>query len=107
MHAINNQIEAACRFWISNIVVFRPREIPLSLQYKPVYLSYSDGEGEGAGMGIALWCPDGRVLGGYLKLPEEVRSTWTRASTAGDHYDIFEIEAVGPALILHNWSHPF
>ena len=25
--------------------------------------------------------------------------------SAGDHYDIFEIEAVGPALILHNWLH--
>ena len=31
--------------------------------------------------------------------------TWSRAATAGDHYDIFEIEAVGPALILHNFGH--
>ena len=27
----------------------------------------------------------------------------SRAATAGEHFDIFEIEAVGPALILHNW----
>ena len=39
-----------------------------------------------------------------LKLPAEVRSTWTRFATAGDHYDIFEVEAVGPALVLHNWK---
>ena len=23
----------------------------------------------------------------------------------GDHFDIFEIEAIGPALVLHNWGH--
>ena len=42
---------------------------------------------------------------GYLRLPDEVRQVWSRASTAGDHYDIFEIEALGPALVLANWSH--
>lgn len=73
----------------------------------PVYLSYSDGEGEGAGVGIALWCPCGRIVGGYMQLPLEVRQTWSHAATAGDHYDIFEIEAGGPALILHNWCHLF
>ena len=61
----------------------------------------------GAGVGIGMWCPCGRVVGGYLQLPAEVRQTWTRINTAGDHYDIFEIEAVGPALILHNWMHLF
>ena len=72
-----------------------------------MFVSYSDGEEEGAGVGIGMWCPCGRVVGGYLKLPDEVRQTWTRINTAGDHYDIFEIEAVGPALILHNWMHLF
>ena len=27
---------------------------------------------------------------------------WSTESTCGEHYDIFEIEAVGPALILNN-----
>ena len=36
-------------------------------------------------------------------LPEDVRQVWSRAATAGEHFDIFEIEAVGPVLILHNW----
>ena len=40
-------------------------------------------------------------------LPEEVRQVWSRAATAGDHYDIFEIEAVGPALVLYNFAHVF
>ena len=58
-------------------------------------------------MGVALWCPDGTIVGGYIAVPSEVRETWSRAATAGDHYDIFEIEAVGPALILHNFEHLF
>ena len=29
---------------------------------------------------------------------------WSRSSVCGDHYDIFEIEAVGPALVLHNFA---
>ena len=85
----------------------RPREIPASLAEAPVFLSYSDGEGEGAGVGVAVWCPNGTVLGGYLKLHEEVRSVWSRSASASDHYDIFEIEAVGPALIPYNFGHAF
>lgn len=107
IHVLNNQIEAACNFWISSMESLRPREIPVSLSSMPVYLSYSDGEGEGAGVGIALWCPCGKIVGGYIALPLDVRQTWSRAATAGDHFDIFEIEAVGPALILHNWGHLF
>ena len=30
---------------------------------------------------------------------------WSWQATAGDQYDIFEIEAVGLALILRNWLH--
>ena len=107
IQVINNQIQAACKFWLAHMYTLRPREIPVSLAKMPMFVSYSDGEGEGAGVGIGMWCPCGRVVGGYLKLPDEVRQTWTRINTAGDHYDIFEIEAVGPALILHNWMHLF
>ena len=89
------------------MAVLRPREIPVSLSSLPMFLSYSDGEGEGAGVGVALWCPGGRIVGGDMKFPMEVRQTWSRMTSAGDHYDIFEIEAVGPALILHNWIHLF
>ena len=42
-----------------------------------------------------------------MVVPPEVRETWSRAATAGDFYDIFEIEAIGPALILHNFEHLF
>ena len=51
--------------------------------------------------------PNGKLIGGYMKLPEEVRTVWSRQATAGDPYDIFEIEAVGLPLILHNWLRQF
>ena len=58
-------------------------------------------------MGVAIWCPCGTIVGGYLVVPDEVRQTWSRAATAGDHYDIYEIEAIGPALILYNFAQYF
>ena len=43
-------------------------------------------------------------MGGYIVVPPEVRETWSRAATCGEAYDIFEIEAIGPALILYNFE---
>ena len=84
----------------------RPRGIPTVFSSMPYYVSYSDGEGETAGIGIALWFPDGSSIAGYIQLPEEVRNLWSRRKTGStDHFDIFEIEALGPALILANWGH--
>ena len=72
--ALNPQIIAATRFWLENIHTLKPREVPVSLADQPVFVSYSESEGEGAGLGIALWCPCGQVVGGYMQLPDEVRS---------------------------------
>ena len=102
---LNPQLLAAIAFWIANIRDLRPREVPVNLADAPLFLSYSDGEGETAGVGIALWFPDGSSIGGFIKLPEQVREVWSRAAMCGDHFDIFEIEAIGPALVLHNWGH--
>lgn len=66
IQVLNNQVEAACKCWLANMAVLRPREIPASLSSMPMFLSYSDGEGEGAGVGVALWCPGGKVVGGYM-----------------------------------------
>ena len=104
-YALNPQLLAAVAFWRRNMACLRPREIPTSLQNAPLFISYSDGEGEGAGVGVALWCPDGQVVGGYLKIPEVIREVWSRSAACGEHYDIFEIEAVGPCLILHNFGY--
>ena len=85
----------------------RPREIPVLPSDAPVFLSYSDREVEGACVGLAFFLSNGKSIVGYMKLREEVRSVWSREASAGDYYDIFEIEAVAPALIFHSWRRLF
>ena len=70
----------------------------------PVAVSYSDGEGTG-GVGIALWAPCGTIVGGRMVVPDEIRDIWSRAEATGDTYDIYELEAIGPALVLSNFGH--
>ena len=48
-----------------------------------------------------------KAIAGYIQLPMEVRSVWSRTAVSGNHYDSYEIEAVGPALILHNFGSLF
>ena len=98
----NPQLNAACMFWIRNVQSGKPREIPVNLGRLPVAVSYSDGEGSG-GVGIALWAPCGRVVAGKMIVPDAVRALWSRTESAGDVYDIYELEAIGPALVLHNF----
>ena len=71
----------------------------------PLAISYSDGEGETAGVGCALWLPNGTILGGYLKVPSIIRKMWARRASLDGVRDIYQIEAVGPLLVLHNWGH--
>ena len=100
----NPQLDFAVRFWNPNVESARPREIPMNLDQIPTVVSYSDGEGSG-GVGAAVWLPDGRCLGGCIMVPEVIRALWSRQREAGgDHYDIYELEALGPALILHNFG---
>ena len=101
----NPQLDFAVKFWMENVKTGRPREIPLDLNTVPVAVSYSDGEGSG-GVGAAVWLPDGRCLGGYIMVPECIRELWSRQREAGgDMYDIYELEALGPAIVMHNWGH--
>ena len=65
-------------------------------------VSYSDGEGEAAGVGVALSLPSGHSRAGYLRVPDALRRTWTEQRNLVDARDIFQIEAVGPLLVLSN-----
>ena len=96
---------AACKYWLKNLPTVRPREVPVNPHLLPLAVSYSDGEGECAGVGIALWLPDGRCLGGYIRVPDVLRRYWVHASEMSDARDIFEIEAVGPLLVLYNFGY--
>ena len=99
------QLIAAINFWVWNMRDLRPREVSVHLNNAPVFLSYSDGEGETVGVSVVLWFPNGSAIAGFMHLPQQVRQVWSRAASCGERYDIFEIEAVGPALVLHNWGH--
>ena len=82
----------------------KPRAVPVHLCQLPIAVSYSDGEGTG-GVGVALWAPCGRVLAGRMVVPDTIRELWSRAMVAGEAYDIYELEAIGPALVLSNFGH--
>ena len=93
---INPQIQAACEFWLRSLANVCPREVPVSPHLLPLAVSYSGGEGESAGVGVALWLPDGNILGGYTRVPSVLRRLWSLRQSLTDVKDIFQIEAVGP-----------
>ena len=102
---LNPQIEAACRFWIENLPTVRPREVPVNPERLPLAISYSDGEGGMAGVGVALWRPASETLAGYIRVPSDLREMWLTRVSLAEAKDIFQVEAVGPLLVLWNWGH--
>ena len=104
---LNPQIVAACEFWLRNLPNVRPREVPVNPELLPLAVSYSDGEGDKAGVGIALWLPSGEALAGYTRVPSALRRMWSERESMADIRDIFQVEAVGPLLVLYNWGHMF
>ena len=90
---LNPQIQAACEFWLRSLATARPREVPVNPHFLPSAISYSDGERESAGVGVALWLPDGEVLGGYTGVPAVMRRMWSQRVPLADVRDIFQIEA--------------
>ena len=72
----------------------------------PLVVSYSDGEGTDAGVGIAIWKEGEPTEAGYMRTPAAVRKLWSRQKDLNsEHYDILEIEAIGPAMVLATWPH--
>jgi len=107
---LNPQLWASISWWLVNLKLAPPRPVFASCFPKHMVLSYSDGEGSDAGVGIAAWCPEriGDVpLAGFIEIPDEIRHLWSsqkaKYAETGEMYDIAEIEAVGPLLILHTW----
>ena len=53
---------------------------------------------------MALWVQGhSEPLAGVLEVPVEVRQLWDTQMSRGRHNDIFEIEGVGPLVILENY----
>ena len=100
----NRQLESACRFWLHNLPNGRAREVPVDFQSKPLVISYPDGEGSTAAVGVAIWSKDHDTEAGYIKTPLSIRRLWSRQrEIGGEHCDILEIEAIGPALVIATW----
>ena len=99
---LNPQIRAAIDWWTDTLLSPPPRPVNVDVLSRPMVVSYSDGEGADAGVGVAVWSPMlDRAVGGYIRVPHELRELWAKEREMCR--DIYEIEAVGPLLILHNW----
>ena len=84
--------------------------VPTDLSARRRIVSYSDGEGSEARIGVALGENETQVVrAGVLRVPEEVRILWDHQKNLGRFSDIFEIEAIGPLILLVNfpdlWLH--
>jgi len=107
--ALNPQLKEAIAWWRFHLFEAPPRTVPVNPENRPYFVSYSDGEGDLAGVGIALFAPkiqNFTPLAGYIAVPKRIRELWARQRqrTLG-YFDIQEIEAIGPLLILHNWGY--
>ena len=98
---LNNQLLHAIAWWKEFLRTYTPRNIPIALSSIDICISYSDGEGELAGVGIAVWSPRNRYVpvAAYMQIPSEVRELWSMGNGT-NRSDIFQIEAVGPLLVL-------
>ena len=82
--------------------------VPTNLSERRRIVSCSDGEGSEAGVGVALWESGTQVVRAeILRVPEEVRILLDRQKNLGRFNDIFEIEAVGPLVLLENFPDLF
>ena len=102
---LNTQLKASIEWWMSNLPRLPDRPVPTDFRDRPVVVSYSDGEGAQGQVGIALWkqgCPIGRA--GVIRIPPDLRTQWDGERKLGRFNDIYEVEAVGPLLVLHNFG---
>ena len=101
---LNNQLRASLEWWVKFLRTYTPRSIPVNLSSLKVVISYSDGEGTG-GVGVALWYSDTRrPKAAFMVVPWLLRRLWalqtSKVFRGAEQRDIFEIEAIGPLLIL-------
>ena len=103
---MNPQLESSLKWWLKFLKSHTPRSIPVCLKDKKVVISYSDGEGSG-GVGCAIWHPGERPKAAFMNVPWMLRRLWAmqtaRTFQGEDQRDIFEIEAIGPLMILNQW----
>ena len=103
----NIQIHTTVCWWIKFLGQYIPRQILLGIPSAPPVVTYSDGEGSG-GIGICIFVRGQRPRAAYGTAHREIRRQWSLQndlrSPLDQQHDIYNIEAVGPMLILHKWA---
>ena len=103
-YRLNMQLREAILWWLEELPKAPPRTIPTSLSRARTVVSYSDGGGSEAQVGIAVWVQgESRARAGVLKVPQGLRNLQDQQRRRGRFNDIYEIEAVGPLLVLDNF----
>ena len=104
-HGLNTQLHACLQWWLHHLPILPSRPVPIHLHTRKVMVSYSDGEGSNAQVGIALWEQgQSRARAGVVRIPDTLRTQWDHRKKCNRFNDIYEVEAVGPLLILHNFG---
>ena len=103
----NIRIHTTVCWWIKFLGQYIPRQILLGIPSAPPVVTYSDGEGSG-GIGICIFVRGRRPRAAYGTAHREIRWQWSLQndlrSPLDQQHDIYNIEAVGPLLILHKWA---
>ena len=94
-------------WWAAELPRTPPRIIPTSIENRNLVVSYSDGEGSNAQIGVAFWTEGRQPIAGVLRVPECVRQLWDHQQCQLRFNDIYEVEAVGPLILLYNFPKVF
>ena len=104
-YCLNPQLKSCFTWWIRHLPVLPARPVPINMEKRRVMISYSDGEGSHAKVGIALWAQGQRMArAGVVRIPDDLRTHWDSKRKGNRYNDIYEVEAVGPLLVLANFG---
>ena len=104
-HGLNPQLKSCITWWIRHLPVLPARPVPINMEKRRVMISYSDGEGSYAQVGIALWAQGQKMArAGVVRIPDDLRTHWDSKRKGNRKNDIYEVEAVGPLLVLANFG---
>ena len=104
-HGLNPQLKSCITWWIRHLPVLPATPVPINMETRRVMISCGDGEGSHAQVGIALWAQGQKMArAGIVRIPDDLCTHWDSKRKGNRYNDIFEVEAVGPLLVLANFG---
>ena len=101
-HGLNLQLKSCITWWIRHLPVLPAGPVPINMEKRRVMISYSDGEGLVHAGGRAQGQKMARA--GIVRIPDDLRTQWDSKRKGNRYNDIYEVEAVGPLLVLANFG---